>query len=396
MRILSKTYKIKGGVLAWLFAAAAAATQKRMPKPTFLNNQSFDLFNESTNLYSCLLLILYPVESKDISTRKTDHIDLAFEAQAFAQDTRFDYEPLLAQHPQKNAVPPTPLAGKILRAPIWVGSMTGGAAHAAQINRNLALACKEFGLGMGLGSCRPILNDEKHLQDFAVRKYIGDQPLFANLGIAQVEQMLAAGKSTAILDLVHKLEADGLIVHVNPLQEWLQPEGDVIQQKPIDTLKRLLDVFPMPLMVKEVGQGFGPKSMAALVKLPLEAIEFGAYGGTNFSLLENLRSEPFRKEHFAPVAQIGHNAVEMTENLLEIFSSPETEIKTRGFIVSGGIRNFLDGYYHIKKIPYKTIYAQASAFLKYALQGEEELMKFTETQIKGLEMSYAFLSPKNK
>ncbi len=331
------------------------------------------------------------MENTDISTRKTDHIQLAFEAQATGHDARFDYEPMLNSHPAAGSVPPLQMAGKIMKLPIWVSSMTGGAEHAGNINRLLALACKEFGMGMGLGSCRPVLEDESHLADFAIRPFIGDQPLFANLGIAQVEELIYSGQSNRILELVKRLEADGLIVHINPLQEWLQPEGDKINHSPLETLKRLLDDFKLPLIVKEVGQGFGPQSLAELAKLPLEAIDFGAQGGTNFSLLETLRRDPFYRDQFEPVAHLGHTAAEMTEMARNLVLNPASEVLTRSFIVSGGVKNFLDGYYFIQRIPYKAIYAQASAFLKYALEGEEALMRFCEAQMHGLEMAYNYL-----
>jgi len=334
------------------------------------------------------------LENNDLSSRKTDHIKLAFEAQAQGLDERFYYEPVLHAHPEQGVIPALQFSGKILKAPLWISSMTGGAQLAGNINRNLALACKNFGLGMGLGSCRSLLTSNDYFHDFAIRKFMGDQPLYANLGIAQVEEMLVLNKFDKIGDLVHKLEADGLIIHVNPLQEWLQPEGDRIAKPPIDTIKRMLDLADFPIMVKEVGQGFGPKSLQALAELPLEAIEFGASGGTNFSLLENLRRDEFFQEQFAPVAQLGHNANEMLNWAKELCQNPQNKVHTRAFIVSGGIKNFLDGYYFVQSLPWKTLYAQASAFLKHAMCSEDELMKFTEKQIRGLELAYTFLTVK--
>lgn len=351
-------------------------------------NDCIQTFNSSIR-YLCI-----SVENSDISTRKTDHIQLAFEAQARGLDSRFNYEPLMQAHPADGCIPPLQVAGKMMKAPLWISSMTGGADLAGTINKNLALACREFGLGMGLGSCRPLLESEAYLGDFAVRKYIGDQPLFANLGVAQVEELLRAGKHALMDDMVQRLEADGLIVHVNPLQEWLQPEGDRFTRAPLDTITELLSVLRCPVMVKEVGQGFGPASLKALAALPLEAIEFGAQGGTNFALLENLRRDEFHKEMFEPVTHIGHGPEEMTALAAALCSQTENVVKTRAFIVSGGIRNFLDGYYHLRSIPWKTMYAQASAFLKYAMKGEKELMEFTASQIKGLELAYTYLTLK--
>jgi isopentenyl-diphosphate Delta-isomerase len=109
---------------------------------------------------------------------------------------------------------------------MWVSSMTGGTKMAHTINHNLARACKEFRIGMGLGSCRKLLDDDTYFEDFNLRPIMGDDlPLFANLGIAQVEILLAENKLDQIKRLVEKLQADGLIIHINPLQEWMQPEG---------------------------------------------------------------------------------------------------------------------------------------------------------------------------
>lgn len=116
------------------------------------------------------------------------------------------------------------------------------------------------------------------------RKIIGDElPFYANIGIAQLETLLKDNEAYKIDQLVDKLQADGIIIHVNPLQEWLQPEGDKITEAPIKTIQQFLEKTKQKVIVKEVGQGFGKESLRALVQLPIEAIEFAAHGGTNFS-----------------------------------------------------------------------------------------------------------------
>ena len=191
--------------------------------------------------------------------RKLEHIQLAFDSQTgfLEQDRRFIYEPLLAAHPD-GAVASFPFLGKTMNAPIWVSSMTGGTGVSKTINQNIARACREFGLGMGLGSCRKILFDKTHWADFDVRDELGDErPFWANLGIAQVEKLLKEKNEQSIVNLVGALRADGLIVHVNPLQEYFQPEGDKITKAPLDTIQQLLKKVDVPLIVKEVGQGNG-------------------------------------------------------------------------------------------------------------------------------------------
>ena len=198
------------------------------------------------------------------SDRKKDHIDLAFRSRTITEqrDSRFSYEPMLTTHPRKDVSLDKYFLGKAVRFPIWVSSMTGGTGIARDINRNLARACKDFGLGMGLGSCRKLLSSDDYLEDFAVRPYIGDQPLYANLGIAQLNELIAQKRLDDIRVMLDKIQADGLIIHVNPIQEWLQPEGDPIKGlAPIEAIEQLLEHVSYKIIVKEVGQGMGPLSI---------------------------------------------------------------------------------------------------------------------------------------
>lgn len=329
-----------------------------------------------------------------ISSRKLDHIQLAFESQLSDADHRFYYEPMLSAHPEFSAITTVDIAGTTMQVPLWISSMTGGAEKAGKINLLLAEVCKAYGLGMGLGSCRPVLENSEYSKDFEIRKYIGDQPLFANLGIAQIEELIANNQLQALVDMVHRLEANGLIIHVNPLQEWMQPEGDRFALSPIDTVKRVLDFVDFPIIVKEVGQGFGPKSLSALLQLPLAALDYGAFGGTNFSKLENLRRESVERTLLEPVQHVGHSAHEMTGWVNQLHASLGDKVLCDKIIVSGGVSTFLDGYYHLQKLSMPALYAQASPFLKYALEGEAALHQFVEAQIKGLALSYTYLTLK--
>jgi isopentenyl-diphosphate Delta-isomerase len=329
-------------------------------------------------------------------SRKADHIELAFKAQVQASllDTRFHYEPFTAAHPAEQAIPATAFGAKSLKIPVWVSSMTGGTKMARTINHNLARACREFGMGMGLGSCRSLLSSDDMLADFNVRSIIGDDlPLYANLGIAQVEMLLDSGKDGLMQELVDKLQADGLIIHVNPLQEWMQPEGDTIQRPPLETIKRVLDKAGFGVIVKEVGQGFGPVSMKELLSLPLDAIEFAANGGTNFALLELMRSDSLRRNAYESITRVGHDAWEMLDMVRKIKEGGHS-VKARQLIVSGGIGTFLDGYYAVRTSPMSAVYGQASRFLAYAREDYESLHQYLTLQQKGLALAYTYLHPK--
>ncbi len=329
------------------------------------------------------------------SDRKLDHIQLAFDAQTAGNksDGRFDYEPILNGH----GVPTTqsiPFLGKALGAPLWVSSMTGGTEMARTINHNLAHACKEFRLGMGLGSCRKLLDDDTYFQDFDLRPIMGDDlPLFANLGIAQVEHLIGERKVEKIDRLVGKLRADGLIVHINPLQEWMQPEGNLISRPPIESLSRLLDAVDYPVIVKEVGQGMGPASLLQLLKLPLAALDFGAFGGTNFSLLELMRRDEAHRQKFEPFVSVGHTAEEMVDWVNALMDQNENLLCSQ-LIISGGIGNYLDGYFLVSKSKMPAIYAQASAFLKHSRGEYGPLRDFVSAQLEGYAMAQALLKPR--
>ena len=317
--------------------------------------------------------------------RKKDHITLAKQSQTnnSSIDSRFYYEPMFATHFDKN-IKEFEFAGKKMKYPIWISSITGGTDKARKININLAKAANEFGLGMALGSCRSILNSDKHFADFDLRDTIGnEQAFYANLGIAQIEKLIENNNTSQITDLIDKLKADGLFIHINPLQEAFQPEGDKFKTAPIKTIETLLSKINTNIFVKEVGQGFGPDSIKALLNLPIKGIEFGAFGGTNFSKLELLRSD-----NSNPLAFVG-NTIEEMINYINLNSNNDKEI-----IISGGIESYLDGYYYLNKINTKAVYGQAYMMMKYASESYEKLQEYIKKEIEGLELAYSLLKVK--
>jgi len=316
---------------------------------------------------------------------------MAFESQILTHDIdrRFYYEPMLTAHPEDN-IGSFDFAGKKQLVPLWVSSMTGGTKLAGKINRNLARACHEFGMGMGLGSCRIILDDDQYFSDFDMRDIIGkDLPFFANLGIAQLEESLEKKELAKINRLIERLTADGLIIHVNPLQEWFQPEGDRLKRAPIDCISELIHKVDYPVIVKEVGQGMGYASLKALLELPLQAVEFAAFGGTNFAKLELMRSPETKRQLFEPLSKVGHDAFQMTDLINQVVE--EGNVNTKQLIISGGIKTFLDGYYLIQKAKMPAIYGQASGFLKHAREDYEQLHEYVSYQVKGLQLAYSYL-----
>jgi len=306
-------------------------------------------------------------EKSSLDLRKKAHIEFALEAQTSAHslDTRFNYEPLFFKHPTSEEKIKTSFLGFEFDFPFWISSMTGGTEKARDINSRLATLCAEFNLGMGLGSCRSLLTSNDRFDDFNLRPKIGDRPFFANIGIAQLEQYVWQGKSSSIHEVVARLEATGLIVHINPLQEWFQKEGDQYLHSPLETLSKFLENVSYPVIVKEVGQGFGPKSLLALLKLPLAAVELSAFGGTNFSLLEKLRHES--SQFKSGMVYVGHSNEEMIDFLNTL------PLAHQNFIISGGIQSPLDAFYYSSKLKAPSVIGMAQLFLGPAQMSYEVL-----------------------
>ena len=327
--------------------------------------------------------------------KKRQHIDFSSKAQVSVEmrNSFFNYEPLFGTHPTEEELSvATPFLGYTLGAPLWISSMTGGTERAGEINEKLARVCAEFSLGMGLGSCRPLLLGDESFRDFNLRPLLGEgTPFYANLGIAQIEELIKDKALDRVLGLVDRLQASGLIVHINPLQEWFQREGDRFKRPPLEILQELLEETSLHLIVKEVGQGIGPKSLKALMQLPLSAIEFGAFGGTNFSRLESLRDEkrPWRER--GELALVGHGPVEMITHINTILEREKETILCKNFIISGGIRNALTGLQLMKQCRGKSIFAMAKPFLDAALGDYETLRAFVLDILEEMAMAKAFL-----
>ena len=176
------------------------------------------------------------------------------------------------------------------------------------------------------------------------------------------------------------------------MQEWFQPEGEKLKKAPIETIKAFIKAFSYPVIVKEVGQGIGPESLRQLLQLPIQAIEFAAFGGTNFAKVELHRDENGSATLLEPLTTVGESAFNMINYVNNIIANEEPVCKE--LIISGGIKNFLDGYYYTKKSNMPAVYGMASTFLKYAMDDYQTLHDFVAGQIEGLEMAEAYLTIK--
>ncbi len=327
----------------------------------------------------------------NLSDRKYAHIQLANDAQIEKDNLNqlFDYEPIFSAHPESIDLSKEFL-GKRVSAPLWISSMTGGTGEARIINQNLAKVAAEFGLGMALGSCRPLLESDRDFEDFNLRPILGkDLPFWANLGIAQLEELIEANELNRVRELITKLDADGLIIHVNPLQEWFQPEGDTYKKPALETIETVV-VAQIPVVVKEVGQGMGPRSIKKLLELPLKGLELASFGGTNFSKLEKLRENSKYSSKLHDLMFVGHTALEMVDQINLLQSELGDNCLCRDIIISGGISDTLYGHWLSEKCALNNVVGRAKGYLDHATD-LEELRAFVSGQIETLKMAKAFL-----
>ncbi len=184
------------------------------------------------------------------------------------------------------------LFGKHLSAPLLISSMTGGTQHAGQINQRLAEAAQHKKIALGLGSQRAALEHPEQQATFQVRRYAPDILLFANLGAVQLNYGYGIEHCQRAVDMA---QADALFLHLNPLQEALQPEGDTNFSNLLTKIEQVCRVLPVPVIAKEVGWGISAQTARRLANAGIAAIDVAGAGGTSWSQVEMYRmNDPSR------------------------------------------------------------------------------------------------------
>jgi isopentenyl-diphosphate delta-isomerase len=280
-----------------------------------------------------------PARAPGIVDRKADHIRINLEEDVDATGVTTGFERYRFVHralPEidlDNVSPATVFLGRRLRAPLLLSCMTGGTAEARRINRTLAGAAERFGVAMGLGSCRVLLEHPEVLPTFAVRDLCPSVPLLANLGAVQLKMGVGVTGCRRIVDL---LDADALVLHLNPLQEALQPEGDTRFDGLLRRIEGLCATLGVPVIVKEVGWGIAPDLVAALVEAGVGAVDVAGAGGTSWSEVERHRMhDPVRARVAAAFAGWGLPTADAIH--LARRAAPGATL-----IASGGIRSGVD------------------------------------------------------
>jgi len=232
----------------------------------------------------------------------------------------------------------TTLLGKRLAAPLLISSMTGGTPEASTINQQLAEAAQAAGVGMGLGSQRAAIEDPLLADTYRVRHVAPDILLLANLGAIQLNYGYGPDECRRAVEIV---EADGLILHLNPLQEALQPDGDTHFAGLLSKIEAVCQALEVPVVVKEVGWGLSEQVARQLADAGVAALDVAGAGGSSWSQVEMHRATTEHERRVA--AAFADWGIPTAESLLMAHrGAPGLPI-----IASGGIR---DGIHMAKAI----------------------------------------------
>ena len=313
-----------------------------------------------------------------INQRKADHIKINLE-----QDVRSGLTTGLEKfHFIHEALPDVDLDevdttlslfGKKLQAPVLVSSMTGGTAEAETINLRLAEAAQAEGIAMGLGSQRAAIEHPERAATFQVRRVAPDVLLFANLGAVQLNYGYGLDECRRAVEMI---EADALILHLNPLQEAVQDAGDTNWKGLAKKIEKICKKVGVPVIAKEVGWGISKKTARRLVECGVAAIDVAGAGGTSWSQVEMHRApDEFTRKLAATFVGWGIPTAEALQAAKR--AAPNLPV-----FASGGIKDGLD---IAKCIALgATLGGMAGNFLKAAAVSTEatiEMMKLTRRQL---------------
>jgi isopentenyl-diphosphate delta-isomerase len=227
------------------------------------------------------------------------------------------------------------LWGRALRLPLLISSMTGGAPRAEEINRNLALGAQELGLAMGVGSQRAAIERPELASTYQVRKHAPDIPLFANVGAVQLNYSYGVEECRRAVDMI---EADALILHLNALQEAVQPEGDTNFAGLAAKIAQVCREVGVPVIAKEVGWGISHETAQLLWQAGVSAIDVAGAGGTSWSQVEAQRI-PTESGRLVAEAFAGWGIP--TADSVKLALTPPVPEDAVVF-ASGGVRNGID------------------------------------------------------
>ncbi|MEZ2229170.1 type 2 isopentenyl-diphosphate Delta-isomerase [Microcoleus sp.] len=311
-----------------------------------------------------------------IETRKADHLRLCIEEDVQFRETTSGFERYRFTHcclPELDRTEidlTSTFLGKKLAAPLLISSMTGGTELAQTINYRLADVAQKYKIAMGVGSQRIAVENPQLADTFAVRRRAPDILLFANIGAVQLNYNYGLAQCQKIVDI---LEADALILHLNPLQECVQTEGDTNFKGLLDQIAKLCEKLPVPVIAKEVGNGISGKMAKKLLAAGVSAIDIAGAGGTSWAKIEGERARDGKQR------RLGTTFADWGIPTAECIVSTRAAAPDVPLIASGGLQHGLDA---AKAIALGADMAGlARAFLQAAAESESALELLVEVLI---------------
>lgn len=276
----------------------------------------------------------------DLTQRKNDHLDIVLNAARGVKKQATGFEQWHFEHcamPELNLDEidlSSALFGKKLHAPLLISSMTGGASRAKTINLHLAQAAQVMGLAMGVGSQRVALESPDNWGlTRELRQVAPDIALLANLGAAQIASRDGLDYARRAVDMI---DADALIIHLNPLQEALQSGGDRDWRGVLAAIEQTVKALPVPVVVKEVGAGISVTVARQLAEAGVTMLDVAGAGGTSWAAVEGERADtPHARAVAMAFADWGIPTAQALSDLHQAL--PQMPL-----IASGGIRDGID------------------------------------------------------
>lgn len=308
-----------------------------------------------------------------IKNRKKEHLDIALSDKAQVGESGFSSYRFI-----HNALPEvdfrkidasTVFLGKKISYPFFISCMTGGILEGGKLNRNLARAAQKFNIPMGVGSQRIAIEHRDLEKFFKIRKYAPSIPILANIGLVQLNYGFGLKEFQNCVDMIG---ADALVVHLNPIQEAVQPEGERNWEGILRKLEKIFNKLSVPVIAKEVGFGLSADVVSRLYKAGVRIFDTAGWGGTNWALIEGLRG----KADINLGKLYSNWGIPTTDSIIACREIQE-KVKERVVILgSGGIRSGVD---MAKALALGADLAGVAApFAKAGLVSEHEVEKLIE------------------
>ncbi len=313
-----------------------------------------------------------------ISSRKDAHLDLCLQRQV---DSGGVATGLGGYYLEYMALPEidldevdltTEALGRPLKAPLIIGAMTGGTERARRINRRLARAASRTGIALALGSQRAMIARSELTGSYCVRDAAPDLPLLlGNLGAIQLNMGVSPDQVSGALEAVG---ADAVFLHLNPLQEAIQPEGDTRFAGLWQRLGEAIPRIRYPSLVKEVGAGISARTASLLARLPIAGVETAGVGGTSWA-----RVESYRAPEGSVASEVGQRLAGFGVPTADSIMHCRRAMGQRLVVASGGIRTGMD--LAVALALGADVAALARPLLEAAVESEDALVRAIETLI---------------